>query len=360
MKIKELIVKNYKRFLEERKISFCDPETGKPMDMVLLVGNNGSGKSSILQAIAAVVGGAAKPHFRPSDLEYPGFSYEYIQNGRLPINIKATVCLNQGEIIATREYSQELVEQVPARQVTHQLPDESEEVEIWLDYESKSTRSTSARRLFQLKGYQYALQLGPFSSNFSSLLSRVGSIYYYHEQRTAASITATQENGNGTVPTHLDDNKIRKILADWYLFDQRSKDTSFVLREGQRNRYQALEQAFSKIFNGRSLKGPAPRMMPDKILDVNDFWFFDGQSEYELGSISAGERAILPLLIDFVNWDINNSIILIDELELHLHPPLQQALVRMLPKLGKNNQFIITTHSDDVAVMFPENQIIRL
>ena len=44
------------------------------------------------------------------------------------------------------------------------------------------------------------------------------------------------------------------------------------------------------------------------------------------------------------------------------HPPLQQMLIRTLPKLGVNNQFIITSHSNSVAAMFDENenQIIRL
>ena len=65
-------------------------------------------------------------------------------------------------------------------------------------------------------------------------------------------------------------------------------------------------------------------------------------------------------MIDFANWNINNSIILIDEVGLHLHPPLQQALIRALPKLGKNNQFIVTTHSDYVASLFQEHQIKRL
>ncbi|RKZ85812.1 MAG: hypothetical protein DRR16_11235, partial [Candidatus Parabeggiatoa sp. nov. 3] len=31
--------------------------------------------------------------------------------------------------------------------------------------------------------------------------------------------------------------------------------------------------------------------------------------------------------MDFARWNINNAIIIIDELELHLHPPLQQTLV---------------------------------
>ena len=76
--------------------------------------------------------------------------------------------------------------------------------------------------------------------------------------------------------------------------------------------------------------------------------------------MSAGERSIFPILMDFARWNINNSIIIIDEVELHLHPPLQQALIKALPKLGKNNQFIITSHSNSVAALFDENQIIRL
>ena len=76
--------------------------------------------------------------------------------------------------------------------------------------------------------------------------------------------------------------------------------------------------------------------------------------------MSAGERALFPMLLDFARWNINNSIIIIDEVELHLHPPLQQTFVRALSKLGKNNQFIITTHSESIVSMFEEDQIIRM
>jgi predicted ATP-dependent endonuclease of OLD family len=51
--------------------------------------------------------------------------------------------------------------------------------------------------------------------------------------------------------------------------------------------------------------------------------------------MSGGERAVFPMLMDFASWNIHNSVILIDEIELHLHPPMQQALLRALPKLGK-------------------------
>jgi len=78
--------------------------------------------------------------------------------------------------------------------------------------------------------------------------------------------------------------------------------------------------------------------------------------------MSAGERAVFPILMDFTRWNINNSVIIIDELELHLHLPLQQTLIKALSEIGHNNQFIFTTHSNAVITMFDEseNQIIRL
>jgi predicted ATPase len=43
--------------------------------------------------------------------------------------------------------------------------------------------------------------------------------------------------------------------------------------------------------------------------------------------MSSGEQGVFPLLYYFVLLDIRRSVVLIDELELHLHPPGQQALL---------------------------------
>ncbi len=98
----------------------------------------------------------------------------------------------------------------------------------------------------------------------------------------------------------------------------------------------------------------------EEILAEPWFYLFDGSHEYELGEMSGGERAIFPMIFDFANWGIHNSTILIDELELHLHPPLQQGLLKALRNLGNNNQFIITTHSDAVEAIVPPESIRRL
>ena len=44
----------------------------------------------------------------------------------------------------------------------------------------------------------------------------------------------------------------------------------------------------------------------------------------------------------------NNSIILIDEPELSLHPKWQQRIIEVYKKIGENNQIILATHSPHI------------
>lgn len=361
MKIKELILRNYKRFSDTHPpISFCD-EWGEPLDMVLLVGENGCGKSSVLQAIAAVVGGAVRPDFFPSSLNWPGFDYRHIHSGRREIELVATLCFSEDEIEATREYASKVEGQRPSRDFIE--PGDQSVVEYRLGYPENRVLAPNRSLFFQAQGYQYALQLSRFEPDYTRLFDRVGAIYWYTDQRNSASITTRHRgpNQNDTSLTSVNDDEIRKLLSRWYNFHRNVVRQGGTLRPGQRDTFADLSNKYQSLFPDRSLAYSAPRMAPDEILEeVEDFFLNKDGKEYEVSGMSGGERAIFPLLIDFANWNINNSIILIDEVGLHLHPPLQQALIRALPKLGTNNQFIMTTHSDYVASLFQEHQIKRL
>ena len=81
---------------------------------------------------------------------------------------------------------------------------------------------------------------------------------------------------------------------------------------------------------------------------------------YDLAEMSSGEQAVFPLAYEFVHLDIQRSVVLIDELELHLHPPEQQRLLRALPKIGPDCQFLITTHSEFLSLAIPNEQVVRL
>ncbi len=54
------------------------------------------------------------------------------------------------------------------------------------------------------------------------------------------------------------------------------------------------------------------------------------------------------------------GVVLIDEIDLHLHPDLQRTLVTRLRRLLPNVQFIVTTHSPLVLASFDKDELILL
>jgi predicted ATP-dependent endonuclease of OLD family len=82
--------------------------------------------------------------------------------------------------------------------------------------------------------------------------------------------------------------------------------------------------------------------------------------EYDLLQMSSGEHQILRILVGLAADTAKNSIVLIDEVELHLHPAWQKRLIQVLRKDESNNQYIFTTHSPTVAKMFYDFEIINL
>ena len=76
-------------------------------------------------------------------------------------------------------------------------------------------------------------------------------------------------------------------------------------------------------------------------------------------NLSDGEKTIIALISDIAmrmivaNPKMNNplesdAIILIDELDLHLHPDWQSSIAKKLPSIFKKAQFIISSHSPSV------------
>jgi predicted ATP-binding protein involved in virulence len=55
----------------------------------------------------------------------------------------------------------------------------------------------------------------------------------------------------------------------------------------------------------------------------------------------------------------HNSMILIDEPEISLHPAWQQKIMQIYSKIGRNNQFIVATHSPQIIASVPyQNRIL--
>lgn len=120
-----------------------------------------------------------------------------------------------------------------------------------------------------------------------------------------------------------------------------------------------LEALYRAVFPGRGFAGletifDGPTPADDR------FVLKDGGRTYTLSEMSAGEQSVFPLLFEFVRQQIHRSVMLIDEIDLNLHPPLAQTLLGLLPRLGKDNQFLFTTHARAVSTLVSPHTIHRL
>jgi AAA domain, putative AbiEii toxin, Type IV TA system len=101
-------------------------------------------------------------------------------------------------------------------------------------------------------------------------------------------------------------------------------------------------QQIRAAFPGRSFAG-VEEIFDGPTPTDDRFVLTDGSRTYTLGEMSSGEQSIFPILFEFVRQQIHRSVVLIDEIDLNLHPPLAQLLLGLLPRLGEGNQFLFTT-----------------
>lgn len=64
--------------------------------------------------------------------------------------------------------------------------------------------------------------------------------------------------------------------------------------------------------------------------------------------LSSGEKEIFFLLSFFIRHNVENSVVVIDEPELHLHPELSRILIRTMQQLKMGNQIWLATHNPEI------------
>lgn len=95
------------------------------------------------------------------------------------------------------------------------------------------------------------------------------------------------------------------------------------------------------------------------------------QQQLDLTQMSDGERALLAVMIDLcrrlvlANPELEDplmgtGVVLIDEIELHLHPRWQREIVEKLRRTFPRIQFVLTTHSPFLIQSLRDGELIRL
>lgn len=64
--------------------------------------------------------------------------------------------------------------------------------------------------------------------------------------------------------------------------------------------------------------------------------------------LSSGEKEVFFILSFFLRHDVSNSVIVVDEPELHLHPELARLLIRTMQSIRPGNQIWLATHNSEI------------
>lgn len=118
-----------------------------------------------------------------------------------------------------------------------------------------------------------------------------------------------------------------------------------------------FERLLQKIFDDASLQ---------LIFEEDTFSFFikeENREIFDFNTMSSGFAAVLDIVLDIIlrmekqsnkTFDFNiPGIVLIDEIETHLHLELQKSVLNLLTTVFPNVQFIMSTHSPFVLNSLP-------
>jgi hypothetical protein len=355
MKLRHVVVRNFKGV---QAVEFStETSSHTPRPLTALLGDNGSGKTSILQAIALTISLATRRTREMSLFDWHGFLPERVPSLG-PTFVELEVTFEPEEVSLTSKLFGAWQESLPPdlRQTMKIVPP-SEHKQVTLRFENGRVNSPQGfDALIQFLGRHYVKTLMDRRPDLRDSFAKLGDVFWFDQHRNLGSMVAEERGGEALVREgwHAGVEQLREYLVGWWGFHttpgRLGKD--FI---------PSLEQCFARIFPGTRFVGIMPRAGVTSPR-ANDFYFLidrDGRP-YDLAEMSSGEQAVFPLAYEFVRLDISRSIVLVDELELHLHPPEQQRFLAALPKIGPDCQFLITTHSEFLSSVIPNEQEVRL
>ena len=126
----------------------------------------------------------------------------------------------------------------------------------------------------------------------------------------------------------------------------------------------AIERVVSGVSEPRTKLGP-PRLTLFVELQEGE------REELDLDQLSGGHRVVLALVADLARRMMlgnphlddpleSEAVVLIDEVDLHLHPEWQQRILVDLMRTFPNAQFIVSTHSPQVLTTVDPKHIVHL
>ncbi|MGH9843266.1 MAG: AAA family ATPase, partial [Blastocatellia bacterium] len=326
----------------------------------LLVGVNGVGKTTVLDALRICLS-RILPRITASQSRPDSFEAEDTRGARPSLTAKLSFVIGKQEFQYICHQVRENVVAANAETIAPRMRD-------LLDQRRKP-QGKLRKKLRELQESSTAPDLDTFSPDLGVLQAAAKSSkehpigIYFSTRRSlvsdaAPSVGKTLGGQAVAFAEALNSRELRLAeLANWIYAQEALASEHLPAKRHLAALRRAATEFLPDCKNLRAEVSPKPRILIDKkrvTLDVRQ--------------LSDGERGLLAIVLDLArrlsqaNPGLSDAvkhgqaIVMIDELDLHLHPKWQRTIVEQLAGTFPHCQFIATTHSPQiVAAVEPEH-----
>jgi len=297
MKIEKVHIKNVKG-IKDLELSFKKDD--KILDVIVLAGVNGSGKTTILEAI--------KDFF---DNRYLNSNIQIVDLG-IFLNVLEKKFIEEFKIFLNNNSKNKF------SNFFHTLLVLPSDIELDTNY-----RAQTEKYIKELPKIIYV----PAENNFEKVKTETTTLSKEYE-----FINTINSNVIGDIPSYIATR--RNYLA--------TIEENLTMKEVTNKVVNEINSIFNILELDAKLKGFSK---DEKTLPI-----FENSAgeEFDINDLSSGEKQLFLRTLSIKMLEPNNSIILIDEPELSLHPKWQQRIIEVYKKIGENNQIIVATHSPHI------------
>ncbi len=344
MFLKSMTLHNFRCF-SDLKVNFNNRLT-------VLVGNNGAGKSTVLEAAAIAAGtltsamdGLTNYGIKKSDAHYKCFDLgsNVDVQPQFPVEITAVGTVNGQEISWVRNLN--------SAKGRGGLASAKEMTRIAENYQSRMRNGDKELKL-------------PIISYYGT-----GRLWNQHREKKN-DIFKKNSRSNGYIDS-LDGAANDKLIIKWF-----QKMTMQQFQRGELiPEFTAVKMAMEQVF--ASIAGVS-NVQVQFNLDTGDIdiLYFDKNKEHiriPVSLLSDGYKCTISLIADIayrmaiLNPQLldkvlteTEGIVLIDEIDLHLHPSWQKRILKDLMEVFPKVQFIVSTHAPEVINSAKQESIVVL
>lgn len=335
MKLTRVALKDFRCF-GEATFDLTTPGSKKPLDVVLLVGGNGSGKSAFIQALAGLFTGL-NPTYGGEPLRSQDVRQDAAEFGIEAHWLDWTVRPPQRQVPSSIAIKYDPVAEQPL------LPEDTQSYSPWRDRTSTPNQQTGLIDAFDI--YRLLPPRQVMGPNVEQVI----------RHRCAEALSSTIRRDGSVHPR-------AQGLKQWIVNLDYLRAKSKADRGQELPLWEILHGALDTLLRPYTFAGV------DNAFQV----LFDTPSgRVPIEALSDGFRSTFTIVSDLLlrlNLATNQpeqvleqeAVCLIDEVDAHLHPRWQETIIPGLRALFPNVQFIATTHSPLVVASVEPENVFRL